>query len=409
MTPRTKLALLLAAISVAIAVVSAASGRTAADPGIGDTSILVGGTAPLSGEASSAAAVSKGAQAYFDYVNAQGGVNGRKIEYKVVDDGYEPARTVQAVRELVQQDGVFAVFNTLGTSNNLAIREFLNEQSVPHLFALTGASTFGAEPTRYPWTIGFIPTYTAEGTILGREAARARPRGRYAVLYQDDDYGKELVAGLRRGLGARSSQIVATVPYDPTAADVQSQVAQLRAARADTFFVFAFGKFAVQAILYANKLGWRPQIYVNAVASSANLMTLASLTAGRRATLGATSVVFVKDPSDPKVVRDAGYRLYLQIMRRYAPGSNVKDGYYMAGMASAATLVDVLRRAGRDLTRDALMRAATSLNMRNPFLVNGLVLRTSATDRFPMEQVQLQRWQGDHWVAYGSLLTAKSV
>src|ERR1044072_6292677 len=193
---------------LALVLAPAALAGSSADPGVGNDSILIGGTAPISGEASSAAAVSRGADAYFKYVNDRGGVNGREIEYKGIDDGYDPARTVQAVRQLVQQDRVFALFNTLGTSNNLAIRDFLNQSSVPQLFVASGATTWGRDAKRYPWTIGYIPSYQTEGIVLARNVLKTKPRARIAVLYQDDDYGKDLLAGFRRGLGAKGRQLV---------------------------------------------------------------------------------------------------------------------------------------------------------------------------------------------------------
>jgi branched-chain amino acid transport system substrate-binding protein len=363
----------------------------------------------LSGEASSAAAVARGAEAYLKYVNARGGVNGRKITYTYLDDGYDPPRTVQAVRQLVQQDNVFAVFNTLGTNNNLAIRGFLNQSQVPQLFVASGANTWGADFKRFPWTIGYIPSYVLEGTVYARYLLKTKPKARIAVLYQDDDYGRDLITGLKRGLGKKASQIVATVGYDPTAADVSSQVTECKASKADTLMVFAFGKFAAQALIAANKLGWRPTMFVNAVASSANLMTLADLAGAKAVTKGAISIVFFKDPTDPKWTKDKGLALERSILKAYAPGSNPRDGYYVAGMASAFTLVDALRRAGRDLTREGIMTAARSLKeTNNPFVIPGISITTSATDGFPMQQVALQRWQGGHWSLLGGVLTARS-
>ncbi len=394
---------------LALVLVPAALAGSAADPGVSDTSILIGGTAPLSGEASSAAAVSKGAAAYFAYVNARGGVNGRKIDYKVLDDGYDPARTIQDVRQLVQQDGVFAVFNTLGTSTNLAIRDFLNQSGVPQLFVASGATTWGRDAKRHPWTIGYIPSYQTEGIVLGRQALKSRPRSRIAVLYQDDDYGRDLLAGLRRGLGAKQGQIAKAVGYDPTGADVSSQVAQLRSTRADTFMVFAFGKFAIQAMIEAAKLGWRPQVYVNAVASSTSLMQIADLTGAKSVTRNAVSIVFFKDPSDPRWAKDPGIRLMQSIVKRYAGASDLKNGYYVAGMASAYSLVDVLRRAGKSPTRAAVMAAARSLKEAvNPFVLPGIAVRTGPADGFPMQQVALERWSGGHWNIFTGPLTVKS-
>ena len=395
---RTLLLLALAMTSVALA-------GSAADPGVSDDSILIGGTAPLSGEASSAGAVSRGAAAYFAYVNARGGVNGRKIEYKVLDDGYDPARTIQATRELVQQDKVFAVFNTLGTSTNLAIRDFLNQSKVPQLFVASGATTWGRDARRYPWTIGYIPSYQTEGIVLARNVLKTKPRARIAVLYQDDEYGKDLLAGFRRGLGARGRQLVKAVGYDPTGADVNSQVADLRATKADVFMVFAFGKFAIQAEIQAAKLGWRPQVYVNAVASSTSLMTIASLTGAKAVIKGAISTVFFKDPSDPRWAKDPGIALFQRIMR--AAGENdLRNGYYVAGMASAFTLVDALRKAGKNVSRTAIIAAARSLNeANNPFVIPGIVVKTSATDAFPIQQVALERWTGTHWSIFTGPLT----
>jgi branched-chain amino acid transport system substrate-binding protein len=394
-----------ALVLLALVATPVALAGSAADPGVSDDSILIGATAPLSGEASSAGAVSRGAAAYFAYVNARGGVNGRKIEYKVLDDGYDPARTIQAARELVQQDKVFALFNTLGTSTNLAIRDFLNQSKVPQLFVASGATTWGRDARRYPWTIGYIPSYQTEGIVLARNVLKTKPRARIAVLYQDDEYGKDLLAGLRRGLGARGRQLVKAVGYDPTSADVNSQVADLRATKADVFMVFAFGKFAIQAEIQAAKLGWRPQVYVNAVASSTSLMTIASLTGAKAVIKGAISIVFFKDPSDPRWAKDPGIALFQRIMR--AAGANdLRNGYYVAGMASAFTLVDALRRAGKNVTRTGIIAVARSLNeANNPFVIPGLVVKTSATDAFPIQQVALERWTGTHWSIFTGPLT----
>jgi branched-chain amino acid transport system substrate-binding protein len=375
-----------AALLAATLAVGGALGGAAADPGVTDTALLIGGTAPLSGEASSAAAVARGADAYFKWIDARGGVAGRQITYKIVDDGYDPARTVQAVRQLVQQDQVFAIFNSLGTNNNLAVRDFLNQEGVPQLFAASGASVLSSDSAKYPWTIGYIPSYVLEGTVYGRYALKTRPGSRIAVLYQDDEYGHELLAGLKRGLGAKAKQLVAAVGYDPTAADVQSEVAQLKASKADTFMIFAFGKFAVQAFVDAAKLGWRPRIFVNAVGSSASLMTLASLTAGKKETTGAVSIVYFKDPTDPRWASDKGLALFRTVLKAYDPSASPKDGYYVAGMASAYTLVDALKRAGKALTRASLMKAVLSLNeTTNPFVIPGIAIKTSSTDHFPMQ------------------------
>ncbi len=299
---------LIAFAALLVAAGTSLAGSTA-DPGLTDSTILIGGTSPISGEASSAAAVARGAEAYFKSVNDAGGVNRRKITYKFIDDGYDPARTVQVVRELVQQDQVFAIFNTLGTNNNLAVRDFLNQSSIPHVFVASGANTWGADYKKYPWTIGFIPSYVLEGQVYGRYIVKSFPTLKLGVLYQDDAYGKDMVAGLKKGLGTKAKQIVSLVGYDPTAASVASQVAQIKASKANAYLIFAFGKFAVQASIEAAKLGWKPKlVIVNAVASSANLMGLGDLAGGKAINKGAVSIAVLKDPTDPKWAKDRGPR-----------------------------------------------------------------------------------------------------
>jgi len=391
------------AAAVLLVAASTAGARPVATPGVTSSSILIGGTVPLTGEAAAAAGVARGADAYFKYVDAKGGVLGRKITYKYVDDGYEPQRTFLDVRQLVQQDGVFAIFNSLGTSNNAAIRGFLNQAGVPQLFVASGASTFGRDYKKYPWTIGFIPTYSAEGKVYARYLLKNKRGAKIAVLYQDDDYGKELVSGLQTGLGPKKSLIVKKVGYDPTASDVRSEVAQLKASKAKVFMIFAFGKFAVQAFITANQLGWHPQIVVNDVAAATSLMQLSP----PKATEGAISIVFGKDPDAPAWKRDKGLKLFRSIMTRYAAGQT-PNGYYAAGMAAAYTLVDTLKKAGKNLTRKSVMTAATHLNEKsNPFVLPGIRIHTTPSYRFPISQVRLERWHKGHWVLFGPLLSAK--
>jgi branched-chain amino acid transport system substrate-binding protein len=392
--------MLVAALTVA----AVALGATRADPGVEATSILIGGTAPLSGEASAGAGVARGAEAYFKWVNAHGGVNGRKIEYRYLDDGYDPSRTVQATRQLVQQDKVFAIFNTLGTANNLAIRSFLNQSKVPQLFSASGATTLGRDYAQYPYTMGYIPSYAAEGKLYGQYIVKTRPKAKIAVLYQDDDYGNDVLGGLRKGLGGRARQLVAKAGYDPTATDVASQVAQLKGSKADTFMIFAFGKFSLQAFFAMNKLGWRPKItIVNAVASASGLMALPPA----KSTEGAVSIVFTKDPANPVWAKDKGLKLFQTVMKRYYT-DGVKSGYAAAGASSAYTMVDALKKAGKSPTRASLVNAATHLNERgNPFLLPGIVVKTTPRDRFPVSQLKLQRWHRGHWNIFGKMLVAK--
>ncbi|MBA3330244.1 MAG: ABC transporter substrate-binding protein [Actinobacteria bacterium] len=366
-----------------------------ATPGVTPTSILIGGTVPLTGAASAYASIGRGADAYFKYLNARGGVNGRRITYRILDDAYNPALTVQQTRQLVQEEKVFAVFNSLGTEHNLAIRPFLNQMQVPQVFAATGASTFGTDYRRYPWTIGYQPSYVAEGAMYGRYLVGQRPGARVAVLVQNDDYGKDLVNGLRQGLG-KSGRIVAQEGYEATATDVSSQIAKLKDSGARNLVLVATPAFAIRAYIAVNKLGWKPQIIVNTVASATNTMKIAALSSGQVAE-GSVSVGFLKDPTDPRWSKDAGIRLYRQIMKQYGSG-DANDVYNVYAMASAHTFVTALRKAGKNLTRESLIRALTSLDERdNPFLLPGVTVRTSATDRFPIEQVRLQRWTKGRW------------
>jgi len=391
-----KLAVIVAVV-LGLAVLGVAAAGTSADPGVSDDKVVIGSSGPLTGEAAAAAGVLKGAEAYFKYVNSKGGVNDRQIEFKYLDDAYDPARGVANVRQLIQQDQVFALFANVGTNNNLAIRDFVNAAKVPHLFVSSGATTFGRDYKKYPYTIGFLPTYAAEGKLYAKHILTTNgKKAKIAVLYQNDDYGRDLLAGLQKGLGAQRSKIVSAVSYDPTATDVQSQIAQLKGSGANTLCIFAFGKFAIQAFVYVKKLGWKPQIYINTVASATSVLQLAS-SSGQ--TQGAISIVFAKDP---------GIKLAGQIITKFAPGANAKDGYLVAGMMFAFTLVDTLKKAGKNLTRDGVVKAATSLNeANNPFLLPGIVLKTTSTYRFPISQVRLQRWNKDHWELFGGLLEAK--
>src|ERR671931_2274124 len=291
------MAMRLVFLSLVVAAVcaAAAGARPLATPGVTATEIKLGSSVPLSGEAQAAGNVARGADAYFKYVDAKGGVFGRKITFKYLDDGYDPARAVNNVIRLVQQEQVFALFSTLGTNNNLAIRKYLNQQSVPQLFVASGATTFGRDYRQYPWTIGYIPPYSEEGEVYGKYILAHVKRAKLAVLYQNDDYGRDLLAGLRKGLGAKAGSIVAKVGYDPTSTDVQPQIAQLKASKANVLCIFAFGKFSLQAFNGLNRVSWHPQVFVNDVSSASALMVAVP----QKAANGSISIVFGKDPATP--------------------------------------------------------------------------------------------------------------
>jgi branched-chain amino acid transport system substrate-binding protein len=382
-----------------------AGGAAAATPGVSSTQITIGSSGPLTGDAATASGVLRGADTYFKYVNGRGGVYGRKINFVYLDDGYDPSRTLQNVHQLVQKDDVFALFSIVGTDENLAVRDFLNATGIPQVFSASGATTFGRDYAKYPWTIGYLPAYSGEGEVYAHNILATKPKAKIAVLYQSDAYGRDLLAGFRKGLGAKARKlIVQTVGYDPTSSDVQSQVAQLKASGANTFCIFAFGKFAIQAFVYADKLDWHPQIYVNSVASASAIMRLNPQSTAE----GSISILWAKDPATPLFAKDPGITLASSIIRRYMPGGSTSDGYLIAGMAEAFTFVDALKAAGRNLTRAGLMRAVTHLNeTSNPFLAPGISVVTTPTSRFPILQVQLERWHKNHWVPFGPLVSAK--
>ena len=398
---------LLVCGAVAVLPATAAGARPLTTPGVTSTEIKIGSSVPLSGEAAIAGNVARGIDAYFDYVNAKGGIFGRKIKFTYLDDGYDPGRAVNNTIRLVQQEQVFAMFSSLGTSNNLAVRKLLNDAKVPQLFVSSGATTFGRDYKKYPWTIGYIPPYSEEGAIYGQYVVKKVNKPKIAVLYQDDDYGRDLFAGLKRGLGPKAKAIVAKVGYDPTSTDVTPEVTQLRASKANVFMIFAFGKFSLEAFNAASRLGWKPQIFVNDVSSASALMAIVPQSAAN----GSISIVFGKDPAAPLWKSDKGIRLFQSILKQYGSGigsRDLQDGYYTAGMATAYTLVDTLKKAGRNLTREGVMRAATHLSEKgNPFVLPGIVIHTTPTFRYPLSQVRLQRWSNRAWHPFGKLIATK--
>ena len=400
-------ALAVAAV-LALAVLPGALAGSSADPGVTPTSILIGGTSPLTGPAAAYASVARGAKAYFDSVNATGGAAKRMIEYKIVDDGYNPAQTVQSVRRLVEQDDVFAVFNTLGTEHNLAIRPYLNQDKVPQLFVASGATTWGRDASTYPWTIGFQPSYQAEGLVYGQYVAKTKKGAKIAVLFQNDSYGKDLLVGLKAGLGRSGSKVVAAEPYEVTASDVGSQIAKLKASGANVLAIFATPTFAIQAYVFANRLGWRPLVINNGVSGTANIMTIASEGGKNKTVEGTISNTVLKDPTDARWKNDPGMKLYRSILAKYANGANVNDVYHVYGMAVAFETVGLFKRLGANATRARLMVLARSITSAgNPFLLPGISVKTGKGDNFPIQQGQLQRWTKGRWVPFGGLWTSK--
>jgi len=396
----------MAIVLGALALASGAAGATRLDPGVSSNEVKIGGTVPLSGVAAAYASVGRGADAYFKYWNeTHGGVKGRKIDYEYLDDQYDPSKTVDQTRRLIQEDKVFAVFNSLGTEQNLAVRALLNGAKVPQIFVASGGLTFGRDYKQYPYTIGFLPSYVAEGTIYGKYLRTLKKKATIAVLYQDDDYGKEMLRGLEKGLAGKG-RIVSRQSYDPTASDVNSQVAALKSSRANTFLIAATPKYAIQAYIQAHKLGWKPQIVVNQVASASNVMKIVQSSVGSLAN-GSVSIGFVKDPTDPRFKKDKVVALYRSVLKKYQPSADPNDVYNVYAMAVAYEFINVLAHAGNPPTRDGLMRAVTHMNdKKNPFLYPGVVVHTTPQSRFPITQAQLIRWKGGHWNAFGKLVSA---
>jgi branched-chain amino acid transport system substrate-binding protein len=398
----------LGALLVALLLAAVAGALGADVPGVSDDEIVIGGTAPLTGPESAYSVVAEGAAAYFDYVNDHGGALGRKIRYLYRDDAYIPAQTVQQTRALVEQDHVLAIFNSVGTEHALAVRPYLTQLGVPQLFVGSGASQIARQAKAYPWTLGYLPSFVAEGRIYGRHIARTRPKARIAVLYEDSDFGNDLLAGLRSGLG-RKGKIVAKQSYAVTDADVQSQIAALRSSKADTLMLFALPKQVIQGFVSADKLGWRPRVFVAAVSIDPFVMSVARFNTKNRTTEGAISIAFLKDASNLKRWgKDAGVKLYYSIMKKYNSDGDPRAVANFYGMAVAYTMVDALRRAGRNPTRESLLNAATHLNeTKNPFLLPGIVVKTGAGDRFPLEQVQMYRYHSGVWKVFGPLVAAR--
>jgi len=412
-----------AAVALTAAITALACGAqqtsntpVASDVGVTKDSITIGATFPLSGTASAYAAVSKGMSAYFQYANEKG-VNGRKITFTVVDDAYNAANTPAKARELVDQDKIFAAVGNLGTGTNLATRQYYNDNKVPDLFVFTGSNHWGGDFAQYPWVLGWQPDYQAEGKIYAKDILAANPSAKIAILYQNDDYGKDYVKGITDGLADKaSSLIVKTATYnagDPT--DMSSQVNQLKASGADTFYIVTTPAYTASALVNEIKSGWKPaHIYLNSVGASTPIVQGVLKALGNSTALdGMTTTTYLKDPNDPAQANDPGIVKYKDILGKYGSGCQVIDAFCVAGMACAFTFVDVLNQAGTNMTRANVMDiAANKLNETNNFLLlNGISVKTTKTDHYPIRQEKLEKWQGDssggRYVPTGDIISAR--
>ncbi|WP_077037924.1 ABC transporter substrate-binding protein [Pelomonas sp. KK5] len=372
-------------------------------PGASDTEIKLGQTMPYSGPASAYGTIGKLHQAYFKMLNEQGGINGRKINLISLDDGYSPPKTVEQVRKLVEQEEVLALFQTLGTAANSAIHKYVNAKKVPHLLLATGATKW-ADPKNYPWTLGFNLSYQAEGQIYARYLLKNKPGAKIAILYQNDDFGKDVLKGVKDGLGAAGAKmIVAEASYEVTDPTVDSQVLSLQGSGADTFINIATPKFSAQAIRKAWDSGWKPlQIVNNVGASVGSVLT----PAGLDKSVGLLTLQYFKDPNDPQWKDDPSMLEWRAFMGRYYREGDPKDASNLYAYLTAQTLVHILKACGNDLTRENLMKQAASIKaLKLPLLLPGMSLNTTPTDYFLVKQGQLARFTGVQWQGFGDVLS----
>jgi branched-chain amino acid transport system substrate-binding protein len=408
----------LAALAVAVPGAFARTDKSVgptATPGISARTITIGGTFPLSGPASLYAPIPRGMKAYFSFVNARRnrgdgkrGVYGRQIVWKFYDDQYNPAQTVQLTNQLVLRDRVYAVVGSLGTEHNQAIRPMLNQRKIPHILVSTGASYWGLQYRQFPYTNGWQPDYIAEGIAYGRWIVRNAPNSRIAVFFQNDDYGKDYLRGLKIGLGRRTSLIVSELGYEITETSYGSQIARQRASGADTWVLLTTPTPTVRALGTARALGWRPDtIVINSVSAVDSVMAAARATAGAQYVEGAISTAYLKNPAHPAYANDRSVRNYRNIMSRYGGGLDPNNTFHYYGVAKAYDVVRLLYMAGKNPTRESLMRATRNMNWKNPFTINGITVKTGARDRFPISHIKLVRYQNGHWTEFGSLIRGR--
>jgi len=396
--------------------VPGALGGAEQTPGVTAKTIVIGGTFPLTSQAASYAEISVGIKTYFSYINSRRGpdgkrgIYGRQIVYKIYDDAYNPANTVQLTRKLVEEDKVFATVGQLGTEQNLAVRPYMNQRRVPHTLLSTGASYWGTQYKEYPWTIGWQHDYVAEGRLYGLHI-KANQRGKkIAILYQNDDYGKDYLYGLRYALGPAyaNSNIVAQEAYEVTATNVTSQMAKIRASGAQVLVIFAIPPHSIRAYAAGKALGFNPeQVYLNFVAATAFWMNLTVGAAGAPYVNGTLSTTPLKDPADPNQANDAAVREVKRILEKYAPGKNPANGLYIYGFALADTFVQAMYKAGKNPTRAGYMNALLSLNTTSRFLLPGVVMKTSKKDHFIVSQMRLQRFNNGAWSPVGKLVEGR--
>jgi branched-chain amino acid transport system substrate-binding protein len=396
---RETLRLLLAG-GVGLLALPAAAQNT---PGVTSTEIKIGQTMPYTGPVTAFSTLGKGEVAYFKMLNDQGGVNGRKIDLISLDDGYVPPRAVEQTRRLVEQDGVAFIFSSIGTAVNSATQRYLNANKVPQLYIASGASKFGNYKD-FPWTIGGVQaTFRAEARIYARQILAAKPTAKIAMLYQNDDFGRDYVAGVKDVLGDKFGDIVKEATYEFTDATIDSQVVALQATGADALILVATPKFAAQAIRKVYDIGWKPMFYITNVAI---WISTVLEPAGVEKAVGLMSSVYVKDPADPGWDGDPGMTEWKAWMAKYMPEADPRDQNYVNSYNSGMAIVQALKQAGSDLSRANIMKEAANIkDLQLPMMLPGIKMNTSPTDYYPIEQMQMMRWDGKQWVRYGDLLS----
>ncbi len=380
---------------------SPAAAQKKYDPGASDTEIKIGNTNPYSGPASAYGVIGKTIAAYFNKVNAEGGINGRKINFISYDDGYSPPKTVEQARKLVESDEVLLLFQTLGTPCNTAIQKYMNAKKVPQLFVATGATKWN-DPKNFPWTMGWQPNYQSEGHIYAQYLIKNHPNGKVGILYQNDDYGKDYVKGLKDGLNGKMP-IVSEQPYETSDPTVDSQMINLKASGADVFYNVTTPKFAAQAIKKAAESEWKPLHLLNNV--SASVATVLK-PAGFENSQGILSTAYYKDPTDPTWKDDAAYKEWLAFMDKYYPEGDKTNNFTVYGYLVAQTFVQVVKQAGDDLTRENIMKQAASLrNFQLGMLLPGISVNTAPNDFAPIKQMQMEKFSGEKWELFGPVFS----
>jgi branched-chain amino acid transport system substrate-binding protein len=407
---RSRRQLRIAALATAVIAFNLAftSGQALAqkkyDTGATDTEIKIGNIIPYSGPASAYGVIGKTEEAYFNKINAEGGINGRKIKFVTYDDGYSPPKAVEQVRKLVESDEVLLVFNPLGTPSNSAIQKYLNSKKVPQLFVATGATKWN-DPKEFPWTMGWQPSYQSEAHIYAKFLMKEKPDAKIAVLFQNDDFGKDYLKGLKDALGAKTSMIIAEESYETAEPSIDGHIVKLKSTGADVFLSITTPKFAAQAIKKLAEIDWHPLHIVSNVSSSVGGVIKP---AGFENSQGILSAAYAKDGADPQWDNDPGMKNFFDFLAKYYPDGNKLDGSVVYGYGAAQTMVKVLQMCGDDLTRANVMKQAASLKDFEPdTLLPGVKINTSATDFAPIEQLQMQRFKGEKWDLFGDIINGE--